>query len=376
MGSGVSFNIDDYPLEERKAVLEEKVSLEGIAEYIKAGKAKNIVVVMGAGSSVSAGIPDFRTPGTGLYDNLDKYNLPKPESIFDLEFFKGNPAPFYLLAKEIYPGSYEPTPTHRFLKLLDDKGLLRRVYTQNIDGLEALAGLAPEKVVQCHGGFSKGHCIKCGHVVDSDWLKGEIFSGRTPVKCPKCSDAANGEEEDIPPYVKPQITFFGENLPRRFFECKEKDLKAKIDLRSDVEIKEHESMRNTLNTLKQRATFGLLSVEQTQEMEDLREKVEIHDRKQEEASSVECPCDLMLVIGTSLQVQPVAGLPDQVEWNVPRVLFNREPVHVEEKSNTGSPVGFSGFRFYLDDNYRDVFVGGDCDDGVGQLTQLLDWSIG
>lgn len=40
MGSGVSFNIDDYPLEERKAVLEEKVSLEGIAEYIKAGKAK------------------------------------------------------------------------------------------------------------------------------------------------------------------------------------------------------------------------------------------------------------------------------------------------------------------------------------------------
>ena len=112
---------------------------------------QNIVVVMGAGASVSAGIPDFRTPGTGLYDNLEKYNLPRPEAVFDLEFFKDNPAPFYLLAKELFPGKFKPTPTHRFLKLLDEKGLLRRVYTQNIDGLEALAGLEHEKVVQCHG---------------------------------------------------------------------------------------------------------------------------------------------------------------------------------------------------------------------------------
>ena len=42
----------------------------------------------GAGISTSAGIPDFRTPGTGLYDNLQKYNLPDPESIFRLSYFK------------------------------------------------------------------------------------------------------------------------------------------------------------------------------------------------------------------------------------------------------------------------------------------------
>ena len=57
--------------------------------------ARNVVVLLGAGASVSAGIPDFRTPGVGLYDNLEKYGkLPFPEAVFDLTFFAQNPAPF------------------------------------------------------------------------------------------------------------------------------------------------------------------------------------------------------------------------------------------------------------------------------------------
>lgn len=46
-----------------------------------------ILVMTGAGISVSAGIPDFRSPGTGVYSNLEEYNLPKPEALFDLEYF-------------------------------------------------------------------------------------------------------------------------------------------------------------------------------------------------------------------------------------------------------------------------------------------------
>ena len=64
-----------------------------------AGKVKRIVCMCGAGLSVSAGIPDFRTPGTGLYSNLQKYDLPFPEAVFEINYFKRNPAPFFMLAK-------------------------------------------------------------------------------------------------------------------------------------------------------------------------------------------------------------------------------------------------------------------------------------
>jgi len=53
----------------------------------------------GAGISVAAGIPDFRTPGTGLYSQIKKYDLPYPEAIFELKYFKKQPKPFYTLSK-------------------------------------------------------------------------------------------------------------------------------------------------------------------------------------------------------------------------------------------------------------------------------------
>ena len=56
------------------------------------------------------------------------------------------PAPFYRLCQELWPGRYAPTPTHRFIRLLEQKQLLVRCYTQNIDSLESAAGLPTEKV--------------------------------------------------------------------------------------------------------------------------------------------------------------------------------------------------------------------------------------
>ncbi|OMH84077.1 NAD-dependent protein deacetylase sirtuin-2 [Zancudomyces culisetae] len=81
-------------------------SIESIAEYIKSGYGKNIIILSGAGISTSAGIPDFRSPKTGLYANLKKYNLPYPEAIFVLSYFADKPEPFFTLAKELYPGSF------------------------------------------------------------------------------------------------------------------------------------------------------------------------------------------------------------------------------------------------------------------------------
>lgn len=87
----------------------------------------------GAGISTGAGIPDFRSPVTGLYASLAKYDLPYPEALFDIGFFRGNPQPFYTLYKELYPDgkTYRPTLTHCFFTLLEKKGKLLRVFTQN-----------------------------------------------------------------------------------------------------------------------------------------------------------------------------------------------------------------------------------------------------
>jgi len=72
----------------------------GLCEKINNGEIKNIVVMCGAGISTSAGIPDFRTPGAGLYFKLRKYNLPYPEAIFEYSYFKQDPKPFYALVKD------------------------------------------------------------------------------------------------------------------------------------------------------------------------------------------------------------------------------------------------------------------------------------
>ena len=91
---------------------------QGVAEYIRTKDCRNIIVMAGAGIPVSAGIPDFHAPGTGLYDNLAKYNLPEPAAVFNIDFFRQNQAPFCMLAKELFPGQYKPTPTLNFIRLL------------------------------------------------------------------------------------------------------------------------------------------------------------------------------------------------------------------------------------------------------------------
>jgi NAD+-dependent protein deacetylase SIR2 len=109
----------------------------------------------GAGISTSAGIPDFRSPDTGLYANLSRLNLPYAEAVFDISYFRNNPLPFYTLAQELYPGKYRPTITHSFITLLHKKGLLLKLFTQNIDCLEREAGVPDELIVEAHGSFAR-----------------------------------------------------------------------------------------------------------------------------------------------------------------------------------------------------------------------------
>lgn len=178
--------------------------IPSIAKYIKSDKCKNIFVMMGAGVSTSAGIPDFRSPGTGLYANLQRLNLPYPEAVFEINFFRENPEPFYTLAKELFPGKFRPTPTHSFVRVLYNRKLLGMCFTQNIDTLERLAGLPEHAVVEAHGSFADQHCIECGAHYDGNKLRDEILRGEIAY----CYDCGG--------LVKPDIVFFGEALPPRF----------------------------------------------------------------------------------------------------------------------------------------------------------------
>ncbi|KAM3173730.1 NAD-dependent protein deacetylase sirtuin-2 [Hymenolepis weldensis] len=78
----------------------------------------------------AAGIPDFRSKDTGIYENLDEYNLPDPMAVFSIEYFERNPEPFFQIAKNLYHPYAKPTIAHYFIKLLNEKGILLRDYTQ------------------------------------------------------------------------------------------------------------------------------------------------------------------------------------------------------------------------------------------------------
>lgn len=170
----------------------------------------------GAGISTSAGIPDFRSPDTGLYANLARLNLPHAEAVFEIDYFRQNPLPFYTLAQELYPGRYRPTITHSFIKLLHNKGLLLKAFTQNIDCLERQAGVPDELIIEAHGSFARQSCIECRRPYPHDLMLDAIHNKTVP-RCQTCHGL-----------VKPEIVFFGEALPAAFHENKQ--LPAAADL--------------------------------------------------------------------------------------------------------------------------------------------------
>ncbi|XP_006274945.3 NAD-dependent protein deacetylase sirtuin-3, mitochondrial isoform X1 [Alligator mississippiensis] len=227
-----------------------KLTLHNVAELIQKKECSRVVVMAGAGISTPSGIPDFRSPGSGLYSNLQQYNIPYPEAIFELSYFFHNPKPFFTLAKELYPGNYKPNYAHYFLRLLHDKDLLMRLYTQNIDGLERVAGIPPNSLVEAHGTFATATCTVCRRTYPGEDFRGEVMADKIP-HCPVCTGL-----------IKPDIVFFGEELPSRFF------------------------LHMT--------DFPM--------------------------------ADLLFVIGTSLEVEPFASLAGAVRSSVPRVLINRDLV--------------------------------------------------
>mmetsp|Transcript_26381 Transcript_26381/g.42730 ORF Transcript_26381/g.42730 Transcript_26381/m.42730 type:complete len:762 (+) Transcript_26381:2165-4450(+) len=155
-------------------------TFEQVLEMLKG--AKRLLVLTGAGISTSCGIPDFRS-ASGVYSMLDGYRLSDPQDLFSIHYFKRNTKPFYDFARKLWPGTHKPAPTHHFIKVLEDRNILHRNYTQNIDTLEYVAGIS--RVLQCHGSFATATCTRCKYKCSGIKIREDIMSKRVPL-CPRC----------------------------------------------------------------------------------------------------------------------------------------------------------------------------------------------
>ncbi|MEM9738074.1 MAG: Sir2 family NAD-dependent protein deacetylase [Bacteroidota bacterium] len=239
----------------------EKIKLQAIAQDIKEGKTKNIVILTGAGISTNGGIPDFRSEG-GFYNRVKEYYQKKGQSMppelksasdfYTNKFLEKNPEDFYAILQrygKLSGGT--PTLTHYFFTLLDQKGLLTQYYTQNVDDLEKKAGLSGEKIYQYHGSMDGAHCMKCKRKASQEAMKPFYQSGEAAM----CSKLHGKICDGV---MKPNAVFFGDPVH--------------ID---------------------------------------------------PNASTIAKESDLIIILGTSLRVYPFAGIPDDAPSETPRLFVTK-----------------------------------------------------
>ena len=169
---------------------------ERLAELLVA--AKNAVVLTGAGVSVPSGIPDFRSPGTGLWEKVD------PMVVAHIDAWRRDPDRFWSFYGDRFASlvDKQPNEAHHALAELERRGLIRAVITQNIDRLHRLAG--SQRLVEVHGSIEWSVCVQCGGKVS---LERVIEQLRAHAGAPECAAC-------VAP-LKPDVVLFGELLSER-----------------------------------------------------------------------------------------------------------------------------------------------------------------
>jgi NAD-dependent deacetylase len=192
--------------------------------------AESVVALTGAGISVPSGIPDFRSPGTGLWTKVN------PMEVAHIDVFRRDPERFwgYYATRFQTLGDKQPNRAHLALVELERAGRLDAVITQNIDQLHARAGT--QNLVEVHGSISHSSCLVCGLRYELENVRARHIAD--PRGVPRC---------DCGEALKPDVVLFGEYLPMDAFA---------------------------------------------------------------RAEALAAGADLMLCIGSSLEVYPVAGLPE------------------------------------------------------------------
>lgn len=227
----------------------DNTKIKRLADFLKA--AKHIAVFTGAGMSTASGIPDYRS-SDGLYNTITS------EEVFDIERFRRDPSVFFKVIGPLFCAILKAVPNagHTSLARLESEfGKDVRIATQNIDGLHARAGST--RVYEVHGTMSTMTCTGCGAHTTIDGYLDDFEHGRV-IRC-KCGHV-----------FKPDVTFFGESLPRKAF---------------------------------------------TDSISAFRR------------------ADLALVLGSSLVVYPAASLPSYRDSGVPLVIINKTPTSMDSEAD-------------------------------------------
>ena len=169
---------------------------QGVADLLR--ESERAVVLTGAGISVPSGIPDFRSPGSGLWENVD------PMEVAHIDAWRRDPDRFWNFYSQRFVSLIDKRPNEAHLALaeLERRGLVRAVITQNIDRLHRLAG--SERLIEVHGSIDRSVCMECGGKVSLDHV----------VKLLEADDGAPLCEACVAP-LKPDVVLFGELLSER-----------------------------------------------------------------------------------------------------------------------------------------------------------------
>lgn len=161
-------------------------------------KARHAVALTGAGSSTPSGIPDFRSPGSGMWERVS------PMEVASVYAFRRHPEQFYSWIRPMVTTllTAEPNPGHWALAELEANGCLKAIITQNIDNLYQQAGA--REVLELHGHMREATCISCYQVVPAEELLNELLASDEVPRCALCNGV-----------MKPNVVLFGEQLPVR-----------------------------------------------------------------------------------------------------------------------------------------------------------------
>ena len=168
--------------------------VERLAEIVRS--AGTVVALTGAGISVPSGIPDFRTPGTGLWENVD------PMEVAHIDAWRADPERFWRFYGHRFHvlEGRQPNAAHDALVELERRGHLAAVVTQNIDSLHRRAGT--RELVEVHGTIETSSCLADGNAYPLAEVRRRLDAD--PAGVPRC---------DCGRPLKPDVVLFGEWLP-------------------------------------------------------------------------------------------------------------------------------------------------------------------